>query len=310
MRATYDLNLNGSASLVVAWRTDRRAHGRLVKVGGDLVKTLQSYAKDQFAVIAQAEPRPYDPDDIQEEDDCTVLSTNLDEIFDTPLLEELRTGSSLRLIGPSELRERKIVCYALLIGNRSDDRIIFIKKTNPIKLTKKGAISTFLGDQTLTKLSEPLLAFDENFDVVIYRESVWILRQKQFELLFKDSSAVLAKTGQWVNELDKVLPMTDESKERLTIRLTQTSVMRRKLLSILRSPYLQKLTPEILRDKMNEAGLDPSKLLEGDKLVFTKETEKDILLLLNEDLWTGGFSGERYSATRKARRQIGTSDAV
>jgi hypothetical protein len=96
--------------------------------------------------------------------------------------------------------------------------------------------------------------------------------------------------------------MSDESTEWLAKRLRETSVMRRRVQSILRSGYLHLLTPEVLRAKMEERGLDPQKLMDDNGLVINKETERDILLLLNEDLWTGDFSGGQYAASRKARR--------
>jgi hypothetical protein len=71
--------------------------------------------------------------------------------------------------------------------------------------------------------------------------------------------------------------------------------------SILRSTYLPTLTPEILAKKMTEHDLDPAKLITNGVLVFNQDTEKDMLLLLNEDLWSGDFSGDHYAATRKAR---------
>lgn len=40
----------------------------------------------------------------------------------------------------------------------------------------------------------------------------------------------------------------------------------------------------------------------GDSIIFSKETERDLLLLLNEDLWAGDFSGDHYAAARKTRR--------
>jgi hypothetical protein len=42
--------------------------------------------------------------------------------------------------------------------------------------------------------------------------------------------------------------------------------------------------------------------MDDDGLIITKETERDILLLLNEDLWRGDFSGQQYAATNKSRR--------
>jgi hypothetical protein len=45
--------------------------------------------------------------------------------------------------------------------------------------------------------------------------------------------------------------------------------------------------------------------MRDDALVFNKDTERDLLLLLNEDLWAGDFSGQQYAAARKARREAG-----
>jgi len=128
------------------------------------------------------------------------------------------------------------------------------------------------------------------------------MNQKNFESLFKESEAVLAKTAGWAESLNSYLPMADDSQQWLAKRLRENSVMRRKVQSILRSPYLPSLTPQLLRQKMAAHGLSPDSLMKNDALVFSKETEQDILLCLNEDLWTGDFSGDHYAAARKARR--------
>jgi hypothetical protein len=53
---------------------------------------------------------------------------------------------------------------------------------------------------------------------------------------------------------------------------------------------------------MLEHGLTPENLMKDGALIFNKDTEKDMLLFLNENLWTGDFSGEQYAAAKKARR--------
>lgn len=77
--------------------------------------------------------------------------------------------------------------------------------------------------------------------------------------------------------------------------------MRRKVQSILRSDYLPRLSPDVLIKSMQEHHLDPSRLLASGELVFNRETEVDMLYLLNEDLWTGDLSGDQYAAARKER---------
>jgi hypothetical protein len=53
---------------------------------------------------------------------------------------------------------------------------------------------------------------------------------------------------------------------------------------------------------MTAHGLKPEDLMKDGSLVFNNDTENDLLLFLNEDLWTGDFSGDQYAAARKARR--------
>lgn len=299
MEAIQQIDIAEAATLIVAWRTGRNAHGAVLRAGGQVIDALRGYAREALALIASGHERPYNPDDEQDED-AGFLTASQDELLDTALLEQLRTGSSLPLIEANELRKRTLALYALLIGNDPDSRAIFIRKGNPVSLAGKGVVAVF--DNTLTRVTRPILAFDSAFDVILLGGSVWILNQKNFEGLFKESEAVLARTSEWVDQLSQVLPIAGDGKEWLADRLRQNSVMRRKVHSILRSDYLPKLTPDILRARMSAHGLLPDDLMKDGALIFNKDTEKDLLLFLNEDLWTGDFSGDQYAAARKARR--------
>lgn len=299
MAVTKEIDMDAAATLMVAWRTGRNAHGAVLNAGGQVIDALRGHARESLRITTSDQGRPYNPDDEQDED-ASFLSANQDELLDTALLGQLRMGSSLPLISPDELSKRALALYALLIGDDPDSRMIFVRKGNPVSLARKSVVAIF--DQTLTRVTQPILAFDSVFDVILLESAVWIFNQKNFEALFKESEAVLASTSEWVDRLDRALPMADDGKEWLTSRLRQNSVMRRKIQSILRSPYLSTLTADVLRQKMTAHGLNPQDLMKDDTLVFNKDTERDMLLFLNEDLWTGDFSGDQYAAARKARR--------
>lgn len=299
MAAVQQIDVNGAATLIIAWRTGHSAHGAVLKAGGAVLAALREYAQDCLDAITTGHGRPYNPDDDQE-DDTAFLTANQDELLDTALLERVRLGSSLPLATPDDIRGRTLALYALLLGDDPDSRAIFIRKGNPVSLASKGIVGVF--DDTLTRVTQPILAFDNSFDVVIHEHDVWIINQKNFELLFKESEAVLARTTEWADELARVLPIPSEGTEWLATRLRESSLIRRKVQSILRSPYLSKLDAGTLRAKMSVHELNAEILMEGDTIVFNKETERDLLLLLNEDLWTGDFSGDQYAAARKARR--------
>jgi hypothetical protein len=299
MGAIQEIDTAAATTLIVAWRAGRNAHGAVLRAGGQVTDAMRGYAQESLDAITSGQGHPYNPDDEQDED-AAFLTASQDELLDTALLEQLRIGSSLPLIGADELRKRTLALYALLIGNDPDSRAIFVRKGNPVSLATKSVVAVF--DDTLTRVTRPILAFDSTFDVILLGSSVWILNQKNFEGLFKESEAVLARTSEWVDQLSQVLPIADDGREWLASRLRQNSVMRRKIHSILRSPYLPRLTPDILRARMAAHGLIPGDLMKDGSLVFNKDTEKDLLLFLNEDLWTGDFSGDQYAAARKARR--------
>lgn len=299
MPVAHEIDIQGATTLIVAWRSGRNAIGRTVKAGGTVTETLRGYAAESLRYIGDGDGREYNPDDEQEEE-CAYLYAGHDELLDTAMLDEIEKGASLPLATIDEVRDRRLALYGLLIGNDPNSRTVFIRKTNPVSLATKGLVAIF--DQTLYRIEQPILAFDNNFDVIISGDAVWILSQRNFEALFKESEAVLAKAEKWVDELGKHLPISQDAKSWLGARLRQNSVMRRKVQSILRSPYLAKLTIEELRRRMPEHGLNPDELIVDDMLVFNRETEKSALLLLNEDLWTGDFSGSQYAATRKSVR--------
>jgi hypothetical protein len=299
MGAIEEIDIAAAATLVVAWRAGHRASGAVLRAGGQVIDAMRGYAQEALQVITSGHGRAYNPDD-EQDDDTAFLTASQDELLDTALLEQLRTGSSLPLIGADELRNRTLALYALLIGNDPGSRVIFVRKGNPVSLAAKGVIAVF--DDTLTRVTRPVLAFDASFDVILLGSSAWILNQKNFEGLFKDSEAVLARTSEWVDQLTQVLPIADDGRDWLASRLRQNSVMRRKVQSILRSRYLPSLTPDILRTRMTAHGLKPEDLMKDGSLIFNNNTEKDLLLFLNEDLWTGDFSGDQYAAARKARR--------
>lgn len=294
-------NINTSqrdATLVVAWRSGKIAACRVVRTDREIITGLLEHAEKILQIVRNREGRAYDPDDAHS-DDNGYLSASQEELLDTALLAQIKRGDDLPPITLDELGTKRLALYALLVGDNADTRLVFIRKGSPVSLTTRSLVGIF--DQRLERVTNPILSFDSTFDLILYGNDAWIFNQANFEGLFKESAAVLAKTAQWVDELSQFLPIAGGGKDYLANRLRRNSLMRRKVHSITTSSYLPMLTPEILAKKMAEHNLDPEKLLIDGKLVFTSETETDMLLLLNEDLWAGDFSGDQYAATDKER---------
>jgi hypothetical protein len=287
-------------SVVIAWRTGKNAHARTVKAGGEVTQALRSYAQQTLSTINDGAGHPYDPNG-EQDDDHAYLEASTDELLDTALLAEIRKGASLHAAVKEDF-QRPLALYAVVAGADPENLVAFVRRGNPVQLAKKGLVAAAV-DQTLTRVADALFAFDRQFDLVIYPSTVHILHQNNFEALFKESEAVLAKTAEWARQLADSIPMSDVSSQRLAARIRGNSIMRRRVLSIIRSDYLSSLTPALLRQKIEEHGMDPAKMLEEDgNLIVSADTEKSVLQLLNEDLWTGDFSGAQYASSKKSKR--------
>jgi hypothetical protein len=126
MAAIREIDI-GAATLIVAWRAVHSAHGAVLKAAGQVMDALRGHARGTLDVIRSGNGRRYNPDDEQDEE-TVYLPASHDELLDTALLEQLRLGASLPLIGADELAKRTLGLYALLIGNDPDSRAIFVRR--------------------------------------------------------------------------------------------------------------------------------------------------------------------------------------
>lgn len=282
-----------SIHLVVAWTSGQSYATRQVKMSGEVKDKLKSVAEN--AADGLIDPTPYAPDADME--DNSHMQAPRDESLDTKLIESLSKGASLDLAKEHELREKNLICHALVATSESKVTL-FIRKRSPIQFAKKSLVGTVANGQ-LAKLKSPLFAFDDRYDAIITDKNVYVLDKKLFEGLFKNSPAILNKTSDWVNEVAGVIPFADGSVDELDSILKRNSVLRNKFLAVKHRSYLSEITPHRLRVEMAKYDLDSAELMHGDKLKVTSQNAKDILRLLNEDLFSGGFSKQQYAASGK-----------
>src|SRR5437660_1588110 len=107
MGAIQEIDITAAATLIVAWRAGRTAHGAVLRAGGQVIDALRGYAREALQTMTSGQGRPYNPDDEQDED-AAFLTASQDELLDTALLEQLRIGSSLPLISADDLRKRTL----------------------------------------------------------------------------------------------------------------------------------------------------------------------------------------------------------
>ena len=286
-------NTEGALRLVVVWTSGKLSIGRYVKTATEVEAALRGHAVNATAQLTDG--AVYSPDTSME--DNSHLEASLDELLDTGLLEELNRASSLPLATEDELRSKPLLCHAVVIGE-GDDTAIFVKKRSPIQLAKKSVVA-FLVNNNLDRVETPIFAFDDRYDAVIAKDRVYVLNKDAFEGLFKESQAVLGKADEWVKEVVDAIPMTIGSAQALEDTLKRNQFLRKKFFAIKQRPHIMSMTPDALRDEIQRHGYDLGELMDGDDLKVTEKNVKIVLQLLNEDLFSGGFSQERYAAGSK-----------
>ncbi|MEI2714898.1 MAG: Kiwa anti-phage protein KwaB-like domain-containing protein [Nocardioides sp.] len=290
------VTLVGTGQLVVAWSTGAAYAGAHLAVGGDLADRLLEFAQQASGDLSNG--HPYAPDVDME--DSTHLVADRTDLQDTLLLNTLERGADLPLATETDVAERSLTCYALVVG-AGESKVTFIRKRSPVALGSKALVGRFLSGE-VTKVTEPLFAFDKVYDLIVTDDRVLILNKSGFDSLFRHSAVVLAKTPEWVTDLAAHLPLAPGSEIALNEALQRNQFHRNKLQAILKRPHIQKLTPADVEAGMKRHGLDPQVLMSGGQLVLdTPENTKQILNLLNEDLFQGDFSGDEFAAGSKRR---------
>jgi len=286
---------SGPPTLIVLWRQGSVVNGRTVKIGGDVATTLAEFTSRCAETLASDAPS-YDPDSPPEDDPQRIADRS--EAFDTALMDALSLAGSHEKAKREDFG-RRIICWAVIHGT-GESQTIYVHKNNPVQLASKPLVAGLI-DDALATMSEPLLAFDEHFDVVITPDELYILDHSDFEGLFKESDAVLALTKTWAEKITSTIPSTPGSAEALEKVLRRNGVIRKKVTSIIRRPYFDALDPKLVAKRLGEHGMKKSSYMKDGKLDFTEETIQDLVRFLNEDLFSGDFSGERFAASGKQR---------
>jgi hypothetical protein len=283
----------GELRLVVAWASGKQSVARFVKTGGDVITELRSHAQTAVEDLTNGAPHTPDTDlettatwrQIQKSDSTPVCSTNCARARRCPWPRRTSSSPNRCSAMPCRSGPNPIRCSS------SGSALQF-----SLRRSRRGAA---LVTDTLNRFESPIFAFDNRYDVIVTNTKVYVLNKTAFEGLFKDSDAVLAKTGEWVKEVAKTVGMTPDSSTALETALKQNRFLHRKFLAIKDRPHIQTMTPKALRAEITRLGHDVAELMEGDLLKVTDANVKLVLQVLNEDLFSGGFSEQHYAASSK-----------
>jgi hypothetical protein len=293
------LAVPSSVSLIVGWRRGGTVHGGEIKIAAPVHLHLQNACSATVDNIRQCQLRPYTADTHLEPGD-DALFADRSGIADSPLLAVLFPTSPHKTINARSLPKYPLLFYAAT-GTNGGTRIAFLRKANPRRAARPGRMFALLGD-TLTESREPVFTLDPSFDMIATPNGVVTTSQSTFELLFKDTEAVVAAVPEWIQNIASHLPLAGDGAARLAEKAASSSRLRRKLQAIQERGHLAQVTVENVRAHLDDLGLDAADFIRDDALVVDAADPSTLLHLLNEDLFKGGLTQAPFQSDRKSQR--------
>jgi hypothetical protein len=277
-------------SLVVAWKRGQGLDGGEVRTGEEVKGHLRAACERTVSEILERELREYTPDMQLEEGECLVASDE-DMIAQSPAAQLLFPTAPLRDLPARELPRRAFQFYAVTL-DADEGEVAFLRKTNPRRAGRAGGIVAALGN-VLEKVTRPLFTFEDSFDLMVAEGTVVALNQSVFEVLFSDAPAIQARIPEWVEQVTDHLPIAGDGAQRLAERCATDGRLRRRLRAVAARGHLPTVEIQQVRDHLAELGLPESDYID-------EQNPFRLMQLLNEDLFRGGLTRERFVSDRKS----------
>lgn len=289
--------------LVIGWRDGKRYKLGRVDTERLITETLQILALDQERKLAASQARPYSVESTLDADEFFVTASAVPD-EEEALRRQLVSVGSLPLITVDLLEKTSLSFYAVVMGSDPTKIRAYIKKHNPLIVAKGGGLLALFGD-ALTRLEKPVFTIADSFDLVLYADRIAVIHEKPFQALFYDETGINGKIEGWIEKIALGLPMEPDTKAKLTILCQRGPRLRLKLQAIEERGHLSSLTLSTFRSELRRLGIPVNRFIKGGKLVLAEKYERQLLEILNEDLFKGGFSGDDFAAERKTKTTVG-----
>jgi hypothetical protein len=293
------LELPEEISLLVAWREGRSLASGEIRIANDVAEHLRGAARLTLERLQGAELVPYTPEIVLEEDQALYV-TDDELVAESPFTAAVLPNEPPTLLNARSLPERALLLYAVN-ADSSHGTVAFVRKKNPHPVARPGRIYALLGN-ALAEVEKPVFTLEPEFDMVVSANGVIASDQNGFELLFRETDAVLARIPDWVGGIADHLPLAGDGAAVLADKARVNSRVRRRLRAIHERGHLRSVDIETLRQHVRDVGLPEDELIVGDQLVISEADPMTLLYLLNEDFFTGGLTTVGFRSERKAPR--------
>lgn len=292
---------DGALSLVVGWRSGDEIEGGRVPLDKGVAASLRDICIEAADDVATRYRRQYSAEAHLEDNEVFVLSRT-QVTTGTDLLDLLDRTDELPLLEVASLPAKTLLFYAFVIGDEIGKRVAFVRKKNSATVAKPGKVLAVLGPNTLSRIAGAVFTFDNNIDLVVDASEVTVLNQHAFETLFRQLEAMLALVPSWIQKIHETIPLSEPLAAHLQDRARTDSRIRHRLLVIDERGHLVNVTLDEVVTEAERQELDTNGLVVDGALTLGSLDEFTLLRLLNEDLFRGGLTDQRFAVDRKSPR--------
>jgi hypothetical protein len=292
-----DAHLGPGMSLIVVERNGRAFRDFEVRIAGDAGAHLAEAWEATVEAFASAEHVPYTPEVVIRAGEGGVLVIDEDLGDENEIVEVLLDDVDRPVRVPQDVNAERLYLYAVL-STTDTGRIAAIKKQSPAKRARAGKRWALAHDE-LVLMEEDPWQLHPIFDMLVAVDGAYAVSVSAFEQLFAEADRLVEKVDDWVQTVAAALPMDADQQDVLIDRSRESSRVRRRLRSIVHRGHLTRVSVGDVRRHVGGMGLPVAEFVHNDRLVVERANVDQLLQVLNEDLFVGGLTGDRFRSEGK-----------
>ena len=165
----------------------------------------------------------------------------------------------------------------------------FLKRHNPGAILKTGRLLGLFGD-VVTRIEDPVLVFEYDFDLVIEGDEIAALRPTALARLFVDLDVAAAAVPAHVAELrTSSLTFSDDALTAIATACTKRRLLAGRLKALLETSHLSSLTVAMVEEYVTGLNEDPGRYIQSGEIVAGDDDVADLLDVLDQRHYRGGY---------------------
>lgn len=215
------------------------------------------------------------------------------------LLQLVETASEAEQLTVGQVRDGTFLFFAVVLPpDRPGDSVVAaVRLWNPRRGIKPGRMVTHFANR-VTKLENPILIFDPEYDLIARGDDLGYFAQSAFDRLFKDLGTIERRVPVHIESLAKKVPLNRPSQEALEEACVRRISYAKRLERLVIGDQIPQFSMTELKEKLAEFGFNPDDFVADDELDFSADSAGIVLDYLEELYFRTLFS----DAPRRADR--------